>query len=298
VKYRHRYHAGNFADVHKHVALLALLQSLQQKERGLLYLETHAGAGAYDLAAPTGRHGAEARHGVMALLQAPAPSSPALIDYCEAVRGWRSRIGAAHTYPGSPLLLGQALRSQDRGVFYELLPTECRALERALASSGGGGRRLRTHCADGYAGVAANLPPVERRALILIDPPYEQPAEVEQALRAIDEILGRLANAVIALWYPIKDERWLAGWQGRAASRLSVPATTLELWLYPRDARVALNGSGLMIINPPYQFDSAARLWQAELRSILEQERPGGATSSGDAVHKLLGEQEGRHESA
>jgi 23S rRNA (adenine2030-N6)-methyltransferase len=290
VKYRHRYHAGNFADVHKHVALLALLQALQQKERGLLYLETHAGAGAYELPAASGQHGAEARQGVITLLQAPAPSSPALIHYVDAVRGWQARSGEPHSYPGSPLLAAQALRAQDRGIFYELLPPECRALERALGQS----RRLQVKCGDGFQGLAAHLPPVERRALVLIDPPYEQPAaEVEQALQAIGEILGRLANAVVALWYPLKDERWLAAWQAQARSRLTASALTLELWLYPRDARVALNGSGLLVINPPWQFDVSARLWQPELRALLEQGRPSAA--AGDQVRMLIAEREAGH---
>jgi 23S rRNA (adenine2030-N6)-methyltransferase len=292
LKYRHRYHAGNFADVHKHVAVLALLRALQHKDRGLLYLETHAGAGAYDLSDASTHRGAEARQGVLAVLAAQTLAAPELQAYREAVLAWRRESGQAHAYPGSPLLAAAALRAQDRALLCELLPAECRALERAV----GGAARARIQCTDGYRALTANLPPPERRALILIDPPYEQPPlEIEQALAAVEAILARLANAVVALWYPLKDEHWLAAWQARAQLRLTTPVTALEMWLYPRDARVALNGSGLLLINPPYQFDLAARSWQGELRMLLEGARPAAAPSGGEAVRVLVGEREAGH---
>jgi 23S rRNA (adenine2030-N6)-methyltransferase len=288
LKYRHRYHAGNFADVHKHVAVLALLHALQHKERGLLYLETHAGAGAYELSD-------EARQGVMAVLAAETLTAPELTAYRAAVLAWRRESAQAQAYPGSPLLAAAALRPQDRALVCELLPAECRALERAAGST----PRLRIQCTDGYRALSASLPPPERRALILIDPPYEQPAlEIDQALEALEAIQARLANAVVALWYPLKDEHWLATWQARAKARLAAPATALELWLYPRDTRVALNGSGLLLINPPYQFDAAARIWQAQLRALLESARPAPAPSGGEAVRVLVSEREAGHAGA
>ncbi len=126
---------------------------------------------------------------------------------------------------------------------------------------------------------------------MLIDPPYENPAEeIGQALTAIGAALARLANAVIALWYPIKDERWLASWQQRIGRELSAPTVCLELWLYPRDARVALNGSGLLIVNPPYRFAQSANGWQRELRALLDGTGLGGCTirtllAGKDALH-------------
>ena len=295
MKYRHRYHAGNFADVHKHVAVLALLRALQHKERGLLYMETHAGAGAYDLSDPGAHRGAEARQGVLALLAAQAPASPELTAYRDSVLAWRGASGQAQTYPGSPLLAARALRAQDRAQLCELLPAECRALERAAS----GTPRVRIQCIDGYQALSASLPPPERRALILIDPPYEQPLpEIDQAVAAIEAVLARLANAVVALWYPLKDEHWLAAWQARAALRLTAPTIALELWLYPRDARVALNGSGLLLVNPPYQFDTAARRWQQELRTLLEHARPAPAPPGGEAVRVVVAEREAGHAGA
>ena len=277
MKYRHSFHAGNFADVHKHVALCALLRSLQRKDKGLFYLDTHAGAGRYDLDGADTHHGAEARHGITALLAAAQQlQCQELQQYCEAVLELRRGLENPSVYPGSPWLAAQLLRAQDRGLCCELLPAECRALERAL----GGLRRMRVACVDGFEQVRAVLPPAERRCLVLIDPPYENPdAEFERSLQVIQLILERLANAVVALWYPIKDERTLVPWLARAGRMLSAPATTLELWLYPRDSRVGLNGSGLLLVNPPHQFMARAELWQRELRRVLDPAQRGGSAA-------------------
>jgi len=276
MKYRHSFHAGNFADVHKHVALLALLHAMQNKDKGFLYLDTHAGAGRYDLAAPDTHRGAEARHGIGALVAAAAPEAVELKHYLAAVAALRAGIGDPHAYPGSPWLAAHTLRAQDRGICCEILPAECRALERAL----GGFRRVRVACADGYQQLQSVLPPRERRCLLLIDPPYENPAvELEQATQALVSSLQRLANCVIMLWYPIKDERTLAPWLARVERALTVPTLSLELWIYPRDSRVGLNGSGLLLVNPPYRFEQRASLWQPELQALLDKAHHGGTTA-------------------
>ncbi|HEY4973602.1 MAG TPA: 23S rRNA (adenine(2030)-N(6))-methyltransferase RlmJ [Steroidobacteraceae bacterium] len=276
MKYRHSFHAGNFADVHKHVALLALLRDMQRKDKGFLYLDTHAGAGRYDLSGPQAHRGAESRHGIATLLAAAATQQAAEInDYRDAVAALRAEIGEPHAYPGSPWLAAHTLRAQDRGICWEILPSECRALERAL----GGFRRMRTECADGYQQLSAVLPSRERRCLLLIDPPYENPsAELDQALQNIASSLQRLANTVVLMWYPIKDERTLAPWLARVERALSAPTLSLELWIYPRDSRVGLNGSGLLLVNPPYQFEQRAALWQQQLHAVLDKARHGGST--------------------
>jgi 23S rRNA (adenine2030-N6)-methyltransferase len=274
VKYRHSYHAGNFADVHKHVTLLALLAALQRKDKGLLYLDTHAGRGLYDLAGPEAHQSAEARGGIGALALA-APQATPLRDYLRGVQTARKLNGNNQCYPGSALLVAQSLRPQDRAVCYEQQPPEERALARALSAD----PRARALCGDGLAAIEAQLPPPERRALVLIDPPYEDTAaELKAGLDAVQRILGRLANALIALWYPIKDERTLAPWLAEAEKTLAAPVLLSELWLYPRDSRVALNGSGMMMVNPPYQFDQAAREWLPELGLALGAAANGGTT--------------------
>jgi len=277
MKYRHSFHAGNFADVHKHVALCALLRAMQRKDKGFFYLETHAGAGRYDLDSPDSHRGAEARHGIDALLASASHlQAQELRDYCEAVGVLRTTLESPRAYPGSPWLAARQLRAQDRGLCCELLPAECRSLERAL----GGMRRVRIACIDGYEQLPAVLPPPERRCLVLIDPSYEHPvAELQQALQAIGLILERLANAVIAVWYPIKDERTLVPWLGRIERTLTAPAVTLELWLFPRDSRVGLNGSGLLLVNPPYRFQDRATQWQHELQQLLDPAGRGGSAA-------------------
>lgn len=278
MKYRHAFHAGNFADVHKHVTLLALIRALERKDKGFFYLETHAGAGLYEAGGADGRHGAEARGGVDLLLPrggargAPVPAAPEIQDYLQVMTALRAASGAGVAYPGSPLIAAQALRPQDRGVCCEILPAECRALERALAHFG----RMRAECGDGYAAIAAQLPPRERRALVLIDPPYEESrAELDAALAAAAAAIARLANAVVALWYPIKDERALEPWLRRVA-QLAAPVLAAELWVHPRDTAVGLNGSGLLIVNPPWQFDAGLARWQPELGRYLDTARHGG----------------------
>ncbi len=272
MKYRHSFHAGNFADVHKHVTLLALIASLQRKDKGFLYLETHAGRGLYDLGSADTHQGAEAKQGIGTLQGAPI-QSPQIKGYLAALEHVRADTGSHALYPGSPVLAAQALRVQDRGLCCEIQAAECRALERALTPYS----RMRCECVDGYQGLRAHLPPVERRALVLIDPPYEeQGGDLARAIAATGEVLSRLPNAVIALWYPIKDERELSPALARAAEALPVPALVSELWIHPRDARVGLNGSGLMIINPPYRLDLEMEQWLPELGGALGANRQGG----------------------
>jgi 23S rRNA (adenine2030-N6)-methyltransferase len=275
MKYRHNFHAGNFADVHKHVALLALLAAMQRKDKGFVYLETHAGAGRYDLGSADTHHGAEARHGASLLLQQPALHCEELRQYRDAIQAMREAFSNQQLYPGSPWLAAHCLRQQDRGLCWELLPAECRALERTL----GGFRRMRIECADGYKQLPGVLPPRERRCLLLIDPPYENPAaEFDAAIEAVSTSVARLANCVIALWYPIKDERALSSWLARAQRAVAAPTLNLELWVYARDSRVGLNGSGLLLFNPPYQFDERAAVWQAELQQALNKSPQSGHT--------------------
>ena len=272
MKYRHSFHAGNFADVHKHVTLLALIAGLQRKDKGFLFFETHAGRGLYDLSTAEAQQAGESRQGIGAL-RAARLRDPALTTYLAAVTAACAESGLPHCYPGSPLLAARALRAQDRGLCCEIQPPESRALERALREY----PRMRCECTDGYAALKAHLPPVERRALVLIDPPYEdQSADLERALQAAAAVLQRLANAVIALWYPVKDERDLVAWRARAAQQLQAPTLRADLWLHPRDSRVALNGSGLLLVNPPFGFDTLAQAWLPELGSALGADTHGG----------------------
>jgi len=275
MKYRHSFHAGNFADVHKHVTLLALIAALERKDKGFLYLDTHAGRGSYDLSSP----GAEAAAGVGRFLAA-AHVAPELTHYAQLLAQFRAAPGRRHLYPGSPLIAAQALRPQDRALFIEREGSEAHALAQALADAAGA--RLRIERGDGFEWLRAALPPRERRGLTLIDPPYEEREDFTRVTAALGQGLRRFPTGVFAAWYPIKEARSSGAWLGACARALSAGALVSELWLYPPDSSVALNGSGLLIVNPPWQVRERMQLWLPELLGCL-----GGGTGAGTAVRML-----------
>ena len=264
MKYQHRYHAGNFGDVFKHVALTDLLRRLTQKDKALFYLETHAGRGQYGLndAAP-----GEAAHGVLKVLDAE-PRAPAIRAWLDLVR--RNDSGTTHkglhVYPGSPRLAQLLLRAGDRATLFEIVPREAEALSENL----GPDRRLHIACGDGLHAIKALLPPRERRGLVLIDPAYErQEQELDEALDAIRAGLARWSTGTYCLWYPIKERRSRVRLE-RASAEPGWPATLIaELCVYRDDTHVGLNGCGLMILNPPWQLDASMREWIKELHGIL-----------------------------
>jgi 23S rRNA (adenine2030-N6)-methyltransferase len=273
MKYRHAFHAGNFADVHKHVTLLALLAALKRKDKGFLYLDTHAGRGSYDLSGT-----AESGAGIGRLLGCELRAAE-LADYAAALDRLRSGAGARHFYPGSPLLAALELRAQDRGVFVESQGAEAHALAASLAALPGAPARarLRVERGDGFTVLRAALPPRERRALVLIDPPYEDASrEFTASAAAVADGLRRFATGVFAVWYPIKDQRLSEAWHAEWTRAVAAPTLVSELWLYPRDSRVALNGSGLLIVNPPWQTGERMRAWLPELGTCLAVGDSGG----------------------
>jgi 23S rRNA (adenine2030-N6)-methyltransferase len=270
VKYRHSFHAANFADVHKHIALLAVIGCLERKAKGFLYLETHAGRGAYDLSESPGSRAS--RTGLTRILTQPG-ESPEIQAYGNAVKHWRELVKDRNAYPGSPVLAAGALRAQDRAVLIEMQPPEAHALERSVSHHA----NVRVELGDGYELLRAHMPPAERRGLILIDPPYEDShRDFERARAAIDDVLQRFATAVIMLWYPIKDARDTQLWRKRLNATLHRPIMVSELWVHPCDSRIALNGSGLIIIHPPYQLAQRMRIWLPQLLGMLDAAGTGG----------------------
>jgi 23S rRNA (adenine2030-N6)-methyltransferase len=267
MKYRHSYHAGNFADVHKHVATLALVAALARKDKGFLYLETHAGSGEYSASD-------EADAGITRIAGARFKSEE-LVHYLKAVEAYRKSKSNPRAYPGSPILAAGELRPQDRGIAVEIQPPEARALERAL----GGGTSMRVETGDGFQRLRAHLPPQERRALVLIDPPYEETRQdFERISTSLTDALRRFESGVYCAWYPIKEEREVASWKVGLARALNRELLFSEVWIYPRDSRVGLNGSGLAIVNPPYQIDERMKLWLPELHAALDTARVGGSS--------------------
>ena len=283
MKYRHSFHAGNFADVHKHIALLALLRALKKKDKGFLYLETHAGRGSYDLSGVP----AEAAGGVGRFLEAQHEASE-LREYAALIAALRAQTARRHLYPGSPLIAAAELRAQDRAVFIELQGAEAHALEQALATltqAPDAKPSPRVERGDGFLLLKAFLPPPERRGLTFIDPPYEETQQdFREVTAAIVEATRRFPTGVLAAWYPIKDQRTIGPWQSeclralRAALALPPAVLASELWLYPRDSRVALNGSGLLIVNPPWLTLERMQVWLPELRATLAVSADGGSS--------------------
>ena len=259
MNYRHAFHAGNHADVLKHVVLLALCDALAAKPAPCFALDSHAGRGLYTLDGEAAQTTGEALDGI-ARLQAEAPRDPAIQRYLAAVRACRDRHGTS-AYPGSPWLLAHALRAQDRIAACELHPEEAHVLRGHFA----GDTRMTVHARDGYAAIKALLPPRQgtgkfARGLVLIDPPYEaQQQEFDIALAALAEGLARWPQGQFALWYPIKQGRALQPFRRAAAKLPSKSTLLLELLVRPDDSPLRMNGSGLLLLNPPWRFDAAMR---------------------------------------
>jgi 23S rRNA (adenine2030-N6)-methyltransferase len=252
MNYKHIYHAGNFADVAKHVGLMYCLGALQRKDAACFVLDSHAGRGYYDLQAPEAQKSGEAERGIQRLIETSI-GAPALADYFAAIRARRGKRLAR--YPGSPALIASSLRPQDRALFVELMPAEARAAEREIESVG----RVRTEIGDGYAALKAFLPPDERRGLVLVDPPYEGLDELKLMLQAFSEAHRRWPSGIYLMWYPIRSATQRSMVHARFEA-LRIPKMLFaDLAIHPDDAGVGLAGSGLMIVNPPFGADEHLR---------------------------------------
>jgi 23S rRNA (adenine2030-N6)-methyltransferase len=276
MRYRHAFHAGNFADVHKHILLLQLLLAMQKKVKGLHYLETHAGAGLYDLASADARHSEESDSGILRLDAATKADTTrlhaAIRHYLDAVDRTRREQGNARAYPGSPGLVAANLRPVDSATFIELDSAISRALDRALQSIGAQASatpKISVRNADGYQIVAAQLPPPSRRGLIFLDPPYEERAEEQHVAAALTAGLLRFETGVFAVWYPIKKRHDSDLVLERLARGLTRPTLSLEFCRHPPDHTAGLNGSGMLVINPPWEIVTGASAWQVQLEQLL-----------------------------
>ncbi|WP_028446517.1 23S rRNA (adenine(2030)-N(6))-methyltransferase RlmJ [Chitinimonas koreensis] len=248
LSYRHAFHAGNHADVLKHYLLTRLLAHLNQKDKPYWYIDTHAGAGCYQLDQGYAAKNAEYAGGIGRLWQ--RQDLPAgLADYVAQVKALNPD-GQPRLYPGSPLVALEHLRADDKLRLFELHPTDFPLLEANLA---GAGRQAKLVKGDGFAGLKALLPPPPRRALTLIDPPYEQKDDYARVVASLEDALKRFATGVYAVWYPLLQ---------RAESR-QLPRELKQLpaksWLHasltvhrPRDDGFGMHGSGLFILNPPW----------------------------------------------
>ena len=283
MNYRHHFHAGNYADVFKHVLLVQLIRAMQRKEKGFLYLDTHAGRGGYDLSLPSilpeGRlRESEYPAGIGRIWDAP-DLPPMLNDYQALVRRFNDRHGATGPelkyYPGSPWVAKMLLRPQDRMALCELRPDDAEALDFEFARES----RVTVHALDGYTGLKAMLPPPEKRALVLIDPSFESKDEFADILRGLGEVLRRLPGAVCAVWYPVTERARVDEFHRGLLGLSPPPVFYAELSVAGDGARLRMKGCGLLMINPPWKIDGVIR---GVLPALVERlgADPGAAASS------------------
>lgn len=264
--YRHAFHAGNHADVLKHLVLIQVLKYMTTKDKALRVIDTHAGAGLYQLASPEAVKKGEYLQGIDRVWRAPgAGLPPAVQDYLKAVKAANPPVpGAAdprsqlHLYPGSPEIVQRLLRPEDELKLYELHPTD----HRLLAQQVEGRRQVMLHKADGFAALRSQLPSPSRRALVLMDPSYELVADYGKLITAIREGLERMATTVFVIWYPQVSRREAVDLPRRLKAAAPKGWLHARLSVQPPDAQgYGLVGSGVFVINPPYTL--AAQLKEA-----------------------------------
>jgi 23S rRNA (adenine2030-N6)-methyltransferase len=275
MNYRHAYHAGNFADVVKHAVLCRVLVHLREKPAAFRIIDTHAGAGRYDLAGPEAGKTQEWRDGIDRLRRAElaAPIRALLAPYLEAVAALNPSGGLA-TYPGSPLLAKALLRRQDRLIACELEPQAAAALQAELA----GDPRAKAIAIDGWTALTAYVPPVERRGLVLIDPPFEQLGEFLRLAQGLAAAHRKWPTGTYLLWYPIKDPTEVAGF-AKSLSRLGIPKMLrVELLLPTAAPDTGLRGSGLIAVNSPWTLYNELKVLLPVLAEVMSRGVTGAGT--------------------
>jgi 23S rRNA (adenine2030-N6)-methyltransferase len=283
MNYQHAFHAGNFADVHKHVVLARILVHLRLKPAAFRVIDSHAGAGRYDLFGSEPTRGGEWQGGINKIWQAVPPPYPRrlaelgseealLAPYLEAVATLNPG-GTLRTYPGSPVIAQGLLRPQDRLLACELEPRSATSLKAALR----GDARAKVLAIDGWTALGATVPPKERRGVVLVDPPFEDTADFERLSGTLHVVHRKWPTGIYVLWYPIK-ERAAPDALARRLRRLAVPKLLRsEIMLGPARAGSGLVGSGLIVVNPPFTLEAELRLAMPLIGRIL----------SSTAAHRL-----------
>lgn len=260
LSYRHAYHAGNHADVLKHLVLVYCLDYLVRKEAPVRYIDTHGGAGLYWLDSDYARKTGEASEGI-ARLQSAGLDSELVRRYLALVSA--AGEGRALYYPGSPWLAAQCLRDQDRLVITELHSTDVKLLQQTFRQD----RRVKVAAQDGFERLLSELPAPERRALVLIDPSYEIKSDYDRVHKAVADALRKMPNAVMAIWMPVV-ERSRSHRLEKSLTRLA-PSLSVELGVRPDEAGRGMTASTMVILNPPWGLDAALESIGLPLLSAL-----------------------------
>jgi len=256
MNYRHAFHAGNFADVVKHVALVAILLHLRKKDTGFSVIDSHAGRGFYDLAGGQAALTGEAKAGIGQLMALGGELPPALSTYLSLARG--------PVYPGSPLIAAKLLRPQDRLTAIEKHPEEFAGLKETLAPF----RNAMCENTDGYGRAVKLLPPPSRRGLVLIDPPFESPDEFSALARAAGEAYRKFATGIYLIWYPIKSRPEADAFIGEVLAGGITKAVTIEIKVTAAEGK--LGQAGLLVVNPPYGFEAGMQACTAIIAPLLQ----------------------------
>lgn len=268
MNYRHGFHAGNFADVLKHAVLTRILVHLNAKDSAYRIVDTHAGAGRYDLGSEEALRTHEWKDGVARIDRSPlAPAVETILKpWRDALSGARALFGP-DAYPGSPWLCRQAMRAEDRLIAAELHPHTHKKLAAVL----GRDQRCKALAIDGWNALRGNVPPKERRGLVLIDPPFEEKDEFATLETEFTAAHRKWPTGTYALWYPVKDRRAVENLLSAIMAAGIGKLLRLEIDVDRPEAAGGLSATGLLIVNPPWTFADEARILLPALTERLAQ---------------------------
>lgn len=269
MNYRHAYHAGNFADVVKHVVLARIVEYLKLKEKAFRVIDTHAGVGLYDLSSDEAQKTGEWRSGIGRLF-ARLPGGEAgdlLAPYLDAVRAVNPQ-GGLTAYPGSPWIVRHLLRKQDRLTAIELHPQDTKRLKTLFE----GDFQTRVIELDGWLALGAHLPPKEKRGLVLVDPPFEREGEFDRLSEGLVKAHRRWPGGTLAMWYPVKDRAAVDSFRQQMIS-LDIPKILdIRFAVRPPSAESRFDATGMIVVNPPYRLESEMRTILPALKDVLAED--------------------------
>jgi 23S rRNA (adenine2030-N6)-methyltransferase len=273
MNYRHSFHAGNFADVMKHVVLARIIEYLKLKDKAFRVIDTHAGSGIYALTEGDAARTGEWHCGIEKLLNAKlAPDAgELLLPYILSVQA-QNGSGELKRYPGSPKIARYLLRKQDRLTAIELHPKDAKLLSKAFD----GDFQTRIIELDGWLSLGAHLPPKEKRGMVLIDPPFEEPGEFERMAEGLQKAHGRWPGGIYALWYPVKDRAAVAKFHGALRGTGIAKVLLAELMIRGGAGEPRLDGCGMIIVNPPFVLEAELRRMLPALAQCLGEDAGAG----------------------
>lgn len=273
LSYQHGFHAGNFADVLKHLISIQILNYLNQKDKPYFYLDTHAGSGGYQLNSDQANKTAEYLNGIGKLWQASATiSTQALQDYLQAVQMFNEHCGnptqELRFYPGSPWFAQILLREQDRGSLFELHPKEFKALIEHSRHHRNACKKIKLFNEDGFQACLSQLPPKERRGLVLMDPPYEIKTDYDHAVNTLIKAHAKFATGSYALWYPVVERARIKKME-KQFKESGIKNIQLFEFGIDEDTAKGMQSAGMIVINPPWTLFAQMQKTLPELKQVL-----------------------------